>query len=271
MFVALVAAPRLMTLIAKPPPFRVSDVVCKSKSIFPDIRLPPASLSPSSICLTVAHTNSRSGLPVPVLCSVGTISPYEIAIEKDKSFSVHCSCMLSDDEEVRRRQLAAIHAKNRGTYTSGGGGRAYHDSVAGRISSTAGEAATVAAVAALAPALAPIIVPAYEAYKVLKVGEKIIDAYEKSHGDINKTATVAKREVVSYAVSEVTGIVSAGAASTVASSITTTAVNSGVVSTVATSTGVNPDVLKYMLEGSISAGLQEASGEVASIIVEAIN
>lgn len=173
---------------------------------------------------------------------------------------------LSDDPEVRRRQLAAIFAKQKGTYTGGSsGGRS---SSSGSISSTAKSVAIGAGVGAAATVF-PAIVPIYKAYTIAKIGKSIYDAYDKSKNK-EKAFDKAISESAKYGASETSEKLSENKASQVAKGVRLAAESAGLITQISKETNIDGGVYGSMLEGSVKNGMLSGIGNFTSYAVEGV-
>lgn len=170
---------------------------------------------------------------------------------------------LSDDPEIRRRQLAAIFAKQRGTYTGGNGSRS---SSSGAVSTNAKSVAIGAVVGATATVF-PAIVPIYKAYTVAKIGKSIYDAYDKSKNK-KKTFDKAMSETAKYGSSEASERLSETKASQVAKGVRLAAESAGVITRISKETNVDGDLYGLMLEGSVKNGMLSGIGNFTSYAIE---
>ena len=172
---------------------------------------------------------------------------------------------LSDDPEVRRRQLAAIYAS--GGFGFGGHGR--HKprlGFSGGIKNFAGGVSTGAVVGATSTVF-PQAATVYSIYKGAKIVKDLYDRYSDSPKNRN-------REILDKICSETAGYgaekISENVSSGISSEVRSSAENSGIINAMAISIGVSSTVLGNILEKSINDGLIEGAGNFTSYAIEGI-
>lgn len=170
---------------------------------------------------------------------------------------------LSNDPEVRARQLRAIFAKSKGGY---GGSSRRRGPTSNVLSSTAKSVAIGASVGAVSTVF-PAIIPIYKAYRIAKIGKRIYDAYNKSD-DKNKIFDKIFLESTKYGTSEVSKKISENEVSQTAKSITMAAESAGVVSYITKETKIDENIYSSMLEGSLKRGMLSGIGKFTSYAVE---
>jgi gas vesicle protein len=172
---------------------------------------------------------------------------------------------LSDDPEVKRRQLAAIYAK--GGFGYGGGHRSGSGLSFGGGAASFLEGATIGASVGAASIAVPQVATAYSVYKGIKLVKELYDAYRNSPQ--NKTSHTLDK-ICQEATSSAAEKVSEKTASEISSEIRKSAENSGTLSNMAMSIGVSESILGTMMEKSVNGGIVEGVGNFTSYVIEGI-
>lgn len=176
---------------------------------------------------------------------------------------------LSDDPEIRRKQLSAIFAKQRGKYTSGGRRSRISSSSISIVSTTAKSIAIGAGIGATATVF-PAIVPIYKAYNIAKIGKGIYDIYNKSRNK-DKVFDKIMSDSSKHTTTEASEKVSRNKASQIAKGIRLAAESAGVINQISKETKVDEDVYGSMLEGSVKDGMLLGIGNFTSYAIESIS